>query len=166
MCHDRKKQDYLPLSTFVIDIPRRGVRITRKQSDEVRNFIKLRLSPSLSPPRMAAAFRSISDDLHEDVDEFCESRRDSFLKQMQFLNIFTVSLSLCKFIFFTNFSTAIRFGKIFYITLLLNPRLSLTEMEKKEGDIFFHISCNDKHLSHYILLPLNPFHFYAFIVVE
>lgn len=134
MCHDRKKQAYLPLSTFVIDIPRRGVRITRKQSDDVRNFIKLRLSPSLSPPRMAAAFRSISDDLHEDVDEFCESRRDSFLKQMQFLNILTCFSQFICFIF-ANFSTAIRFGKIFYISLLLlNPRLSLTEttMEKKK----------------------------------
>lgn len=82
------RSKHLPLSTFVIDIPRRGVRITRKHSDDLRNFIKLRLSPSLSPPRMAAAFRSISDDLHEDVDEFWESRRDSFLRQMQFRNIF------------------------------------------------------------------------------
>lgn len=75
-----------PLSTLVIDIPRRGVLIARKHSDVVRNFIKLRFSPSLSSFRIAAAFRSISEDLHDDVDEFCESRLD-FLMQMQLLSI-------------------------------------------------------------------------------
>lgn len=82
---------HLPLSTFVIDIPLRGVRITRKHSDVERNFMKLRLSPSLSLLlRIAAAFLSISDDLHDDVDEFCESRLD-FFKQMQLRNIFFLS---------------------------------------------------------------------------
>lgn len=80
------KKKHLPLSTFVIDIPRLGVRITRKHSDVERNFMKLRLSPSLSLLRIAAAFLSISDDLHDDVDEFCESRLDFFM-QMQLLNI-------------------------------------------------------------------------------
>lgn len=84
---------YLPLSTFVIDIPRRGVRITRKHSDELKNFIKLRLSPSSSSLRIAAAFRTISEDLHEDVDEFCESRLESFRRQMQLLNMITLFYS-------------------------------------------------------------------------
>ena len=69
---DKRLSHYSPLSTFVIDIPRRGVLITRKHNVELRNFIKLLLSRSLSAVVIAAAFLSISDDLHDDVDEFCE----------------------------------------------------------------------------------------------
>lgn len=99
-CHAQKKYNKktlrLPLSTLVIDMPRRGVRITRKHRELLRNFIKLRLSLSLSSFLIAAAFRSISEDLHDEVDEFCESRRESLRKQMQLLNIFHVlQIHLC-----------------------------------------------------------------------
>jgi hypothetical protein len=75
----------------------------RKQSDELRNFMKLLLSLSSSRLLIAAAFLSISDDRHDDVDEFCESRR-SFLMQMQFRNISRVSSSFAANLFIaTNF---------------------------------------------------------------
>jgi hypothetical protein len=60
----------LPLSTFVIDNPRRGDRITRKQIDELKYFMKLLVSRSSESLLIAAAFRSISDERHDDVDEF------------------------------------------------------------------------------------------------
>jgi hypothetical protein len=76
-----------PLSTFVIDNPRRGVLRTRKQIEELKYFIKLCTSRSLLELVVAAALRSISDDLHDDDDELLESRR-SLLMQMQLLNMF------------------------------------------------------------------------------
>lgn len=76
-----------PRSTFVIDNPRRGDRITRKQIDELRYFMKLRASRSSDKLLIAAAFLSISDDRHDDVDELFESRR-SFLMQIQLRSIF------------------------------------------------------------------------------
>lgn len=77
---------FLPLSTFVIDNPRRGDRITRKQYDELKYFLKLRVSRSSVELLIAAAFRSISDERQDVDDELFEFRR-SFLKQMQLLNI-------------------------------------------------------------------------------
>lgn len=76
----------LPLSTFVIDNPRRGDRITRKHSDELKYFLKLRVSLSSEELLIAAAFLSISDERQDVDDELFESRR-SFLKQMQLRNI-------------------------------------------------------------------------------
>lgn len=99
---------YLPRSTLVIDNPRRGDRITRKQIDELKNFIKLLGSRSSDSLLIAAAFRSISDERHEDVDEFWESRR-SFFMQIQLRNILKFNLiavsSKFHFIKFSQFST-------------------------------------------------------------
>lgn len=90
------KYVFLPLSTLVIDNPRRGDRITRKQIDELRNFMKLLDSRSSESLLIAAAFRSISDERHDDVEEFWESRR-SFLMQMQLRNILILKLIACSF---------------------------------------------------------------------
>jgi hypothetical protein len=50
--------------------------------------MKLRDSRSSVSLVIAAAFLSISDERHDDVEEFWESRR-SFLMQMQLRNMFT-----------------------------------------------------------------------------
>lgn len=81
--------DNLPRSTLVIESPRRGDRITRKQIDVFRNFRKLRGSGPSEVLLIAAAFLSISEDRHEDVDEFWESLR-SFFKQIQLRSIFKI----------------------------------------------------------------------------
>ena len=102
-----KYQIHSPLSTFVIDIPLLGVRIARKHNNvELNNFIKLRLRFSpLSSFCIAAAFRSISEDLHDDVEEFCESRREFFLKQMQLFIMFPIfSQLLISFPIFSHFT--------------------------------------------------------------
>lgn len=80
---------FLPLSTLVIDNPRRGDRITRKQYDELKYFLKLHASLSSESLLIAAAFLSISDERHDVDDELFEFRR-FFLKQMQFLNILII----------------------------------------------------------------------------
>jgi hypothetical protein len=85
----KAKKSFLPRSTFVIDNPRRGDRITRKQIDVLKYFMKLRDSRSSEELLIAAAFRSISDERHDDVDELLESRR-SFFKQIQLRNILIV----------------------------------------------------------------------------
>ena len=83
------RDESLPRSTLVIDNPRRGDRITRKQTDELRNFMKLRDSRSSDELLIAAALRSISEERQDDVDEYSESLR-SFLMQIQLRNIFTL----------------------------------------------------------------------------
>lgn len=75
-----------PRSTFVIDNPRRGDRITRKQIDVLRYFMKPRDSLSSDSLLIAAAFLTISDERQDDVDELCESRR-SFFMQIQLRSI-------------------------------------------------------------------------------
>lgn len=76
-----------PRSTFVIDSPRRGVLITRTQSDDDKYFMKLRTCRSSVELVVAAAeFLSISEDRHDDDDELLESRR-SLLIHMQLLNM-------------------------------------------------------------------------------
>lgn len=97
--HSRDFQ-FLPRSTLVIDNPRRGDRIMRKQIDELRNFMKLRVSRSSDELLIAAAFRSISDERHDEVDELLESRR-SFFRQMQLRNI--VSIASCFNLIFNYF---------------------------------------------------------------
>lgn len=81
----------LPRSTFVIDNPLRGDRITRKQIDELKYFTKLRVSGSSDELLIAAAFLSISDERHDEVEELLESLR-SFLKQIQLRSIFSFSI--------------------------------------------------------------------------
>lgn len=86
----------LPRSTFVIESPRRGVRIARKHIDDWRNLKKLRDSRTfVELELLAAAFLSISDDRHDDDDEFCECLR-FFLMQAQLLSIVYRYISLIK----------------------------------------------------------------------
>lgn len=70
--------------------------------------MKLRDSRSSDSLVIAAAFRSISDDRHDDVDELLESRR-SFLMQMQLRNIFPLFFTVLLFNFNSTSLTSQKF---------------------------------------------------------
>lgn len=143
---------FLLLSTFVIDNPRRGDRITRKQIDELRNFIKLRDSRSSDSLVIAAAFLSISDERHDDVDEFWESRR-SFLIQMQLRSIFLWFFSFSGFNLISLTSQGFSI-KIFYSSSATNFHYIWLSRQQDELHVGFPIFIWNDDKAHFSPLLL------------